>query len=369
MTRPPRKLDRHNPLPLYQQLRVALLDRIGAGEFRPGEPLPSERQLAADYEVSRITAIRALSELEREGIVERRQGQGTFVVETTRRVKKTFVTNPTIAFLAPVLTDPFLFDIVRGIEQTATQQGYHLIMMCSHEDLVREAELLREAQARGVQGVIVYPTQAQAPHSTLQELQEQGYPLVFIDRYYPDLAIDRVVTDDHEAAYAMTRWLIEHGHQRIAFVTWYETACTSVQDRVAGYRAALFQHGLEVDPNLVWQDLYVGPKQGGDNPEYLRRLLDTYRPSALIAVNFVIAGYLLADLQQSGWHVPQDIVVAGFDLDHPSIRSPLTHPASIQQGTELGKRATKLLIDRVERKYKGPVRHVVVPTRLILHEK
>ena len=368
MTRPPKKLDRHNPLPLYHQLRMALLDRIGAGEFRPGDPLPSERQLAADYEVSRITVIQALKALEQEGVVERRQGRGTFVVEPARRERKPLASNRTIAFLAPVLTDPFLFDIVRGVEQVATQYGYHLIMMCSHEDPTQEANLLREARTRGVHGVVVYPIQGDASLATFQDLHKQGYPFVFIDRYYPGLAVDRVVADDHDAACAITGQLIAHGHRRIAFVTWYEVTCTSVRERIAGYRAALYQHHLEPDPSLVWQDLYVGEKKGGGNPEYLQRLLDAHRPTALVAVNFIIAGYLLDDLLRCGLRVPQDVAIAGFDLDHPSIRSPLTHPAAIQQGAELGQEAARLLIERIEAVYQGSPRHIVVPTRLILEE-
>ncbi len=368
MSRPPKKLDRHNPLPLYHQLRMALLDRIGAGEFRPGDPLPSERQLAADYEVSRITVIQALKALEREGVIERRQGQGTFVVEPTRRERKSLASNRTVAFLAPVLTDPFLFDIVRGVERIATHHGYHLVMMCSHEDPAQEASLIREAQTRGVHGAVVYPIQGDASHAVFQDLLAQGYPFVFIDRYYPGLSVDRVVTDDHDAAYAITDRLIQHGHRRIAFVTWYEVTCTSVRERIAGYRAALYQHHLDPHPGLIWRDLYVGDKKDGNNPEHLRRLLHLHRPTALIAVNFIIAGYLLDDLQRCGLRVPQDVVIAGFDLDHPSIRSPLTRPAAIQQGAELGQAAARLLIDRIEGGYQGPARHIVVPTRLILEE-
>ncbi|HZS00156.1 MAG TPA: GntR family transcriptional regulator [Chloroflexota bacterium] len=67
------------PTPLYYRLREALRERIQRGEFPPGARLPTEEELCRDYAVSRITVIRALRDLVAEGLIERRQGRGTFV--------------------------------------------------------------------------------------------------------------------------------------------------------------------------------------------------------------------------------------------------------------------------------------------------
>ncbi|MGH7969914.1 MAG: GntR family transcriptional regulator [Limisphaerales bacterium] len=66
---------------LYQQIVDRLKREVSEGRLAPGEPLPSFRQLAEDLLVSVITVKRAYEELEREGIVYRRQGLGTFVAE------------------------------------------------------------------------------------------------------------------------------------------------------------------------------------------------------------------------------------------------------------------------------------------------
>jgi GntR family transcriptional regulator len=70
------------PGALYEQIIQGIQREISAGRLRPGAALPSFRQLAADLMVSVITVKRAYEELEREGIVYRRQGLGTFVSET-----------------------------------------------------------------------------------------------------------------------------------------------------------------------------------------------------------------------------------------------------------------------------------------------
>ena len=68
-----------NGMPAYQRIQGAIRERIEAGELRPGDAVTSERELARIHGVSLMTARHALAGLEREGIVERRRGSGTFV--------------------------------------------------------------------------------------------------------------------------------------------------------------------------------------------------------------------------------------------------------------------------------------------------
>ncbi|HTW61370.1 MAG TPA: GntR family transcriptional regulator [Terracidiphilus sp.] len=68
-----------NGEPIYRQIQNALRRRIDSGQLKPGYPVPSERELARLHKVSLMTARHALSEMARDGIVERRHGAGTFV--------------------------------------------------------------------------------------------------------------------------------------------------------------------------------------------------------------------------------------------------------------------------------------------------
>jgi GntR family transcriptional regulator len=72
-------VDRRSQVPLYHQLKDYLSTKIVADELQPGDPMPSEAQLAAQFSVSRITVRQAMTRLEFEGLIERRQGKGTFV--------------------------------------------------------------------------------------------------------------------------------------------------------------------------------------------------------------------------------------------------------------------------------------------------
>lgn len=72
-------LDTNSFTPLYEQVRVRIMERISAGEWDDGSPLPSEQQLAEQYGVSRITIRQAISEIARSDFLYKKQGKGTFV--------------------------------------------------------------------------------------------------------------------------------------------------------------------------------------------------------------------------------------------------------------------------------------------------
>ena len=68
-----------NGTPAYKRIQGAILKRIQTGQLKPGDSVDSERELAKIHRVSLMTARHALAGLEREGLVERRRGAGTFV--------------------------------------------------------------------------------------------------------------------------------------------------------------------------------------------------------------------------------------------------------------------------------------------------
>ncbi len=78
-------IDRASPVPLYHQLYQILLAKIEKSEWKPGGTTPTEKDLSAQYDLSRTTVRQALQQLERDGYLSRRQGQGTFVTQPKMR--------------------------------------------------------------------------------------------------------------------------------------------------------------------------------------------------------------------------------------------------------------------------------------------
>lgn len=77
-------LDRHDSIPLYEQLKNIISEQIKKGELKPGQQIPSERELCEKYNISRITVRQAISIAESEGLVYRIHGRGTFVSSNSK---------------------------------------------------------------------------------------------------------------------------------------------------------------------------------------------------------------------------------------------------------------------------------------------
>jgi len=343
---------------------MAILERIASGEFAPDEAIPSERKLAELYGVSRITVVKALNELAQEGILERRHGKGTFVSASPQRIPTQVAARKVVGFMAPVLTDPYLFDVVRGVENAATSNGYHLVIICTNEDAAHEAEYILGARQQGLAGLVVYPMHGEPNRDAFEQALRAGVLFVLVDRYYTGMAVDYVVSDDEGGSYALTRHLLDLGHRRIAFVPWYEIQCTSVQGRLRGYQRALQEAGVPADDDLVWFDLYPRRTLRGGNERQLKPLLVASGATAVVAVNFVIATYLLRDLRACGLDIPQDISLVGFGLAQPSPYCPFPFTAAKQSGFRIGQAGARLLLERIEGRLAPEPQRIVVPTRL-----
>jgi DNA-binding LacI/PurR family transcriptional regulator len=379
--------------PRYQQVYQALLERIRNGEFANGKPLPPERQLAETYKVSRITVIKALDELERENIIKREQGRGTFVIETREQSSSPETpgetkakSTKTIAFVCSFLANPYLFNILMGIAQAAAKHRYNLQVISSSDTTTEEAENIKEAIARSVDGIIVYPDPGYKNIELYSQLKAQGFPMVMVDRYYPEVITDRVVFDDETAGYELTKLLISKGHSRIAVLTHYEVEATSVRDRLGGYRRALEDAGLVYDDDFIWLDVYSSfyPDAGEEHndPAARRRLhkrLERFKPTALLAVNQDVAERVAYDLmalnaervrqsaKATGNHAYKvhDLEIATISYRRAANYSPYQFTSAIQSGEVLGVEAAELLINRLKQITNAEPQFIKVPMQLV----
>jgi DNA-binding LacI/PurR family transcriptional regulator len=232
-------------------------------------------------------------------------------------------------------------------------------------DAERERRLLEGTRGQVVDGLIVSPW-ALSPADLRR--RPDGVPLVLLGEQDADGLLDHVAVDSVAAAAEATRHLISLGRTRIAAIgVQPHLANGTARQRLEGYRLALAEAGLPLDPGL---EVPVTALHRADGAAAMRRLLDGgYRLDAAFCFSDQLALGALRVALQRGCRVPDDVAIVGFDdvedgrYATPSLTTISPDKAAIAQ------QAVACLADRLAREpYSGPPRRIVVAHRLLVRE-
>jgi LacI family transcriptional regulator len=247
-----------------------------------------------------------------------------------------------LGVLIPSLIWPLMPEVMRGIGEVVENTAYELVLYTMSPTQDRSAVIDRILAAKLTSGLLaVFPGQS-TDH--LNWLQDQGFPIVMIDDQGAPTRAPWVGTDNREGAYAAVRHLLSLGHRRIAHIQAPSTFQVS-KDRAAGYRDALAEAGLALEPSFLVEGDFR-PSSGRVGAEKLLSLPN--RPTAIFAANDEMAYGVLAAAETLGLRVPDDLAVVGFDdiASSAHIRPPLTTVR--QPFYEMGQAATRMLLSQVE---------------------
>jgi LacI family transcriptional regulator len=266
----------------------------------------------------------------------------------------------TLALLVPDITNSFWTTVARGVEDEAQNGGYSVLLCNTDEDPVKQQRYQDVVISQRVDGVIITPYDSD-PHN-LSRLKDRKIPVVAIDRRIEGWEVDSVAGDSISGAHVLVSHLISLGHQRIAIISGPMNTSTA-QDRVIGYRQALDDANIQVDPSLI----KFGEFRSLSGEELTYQLLDEgQRPTAIFAANNTIAMGIIKAANRRSLRIPQDLALVCFD-DIPNLS--LVFPfltVVVQPAYEIGVRAAQLLISRLEGTENLAPRHIVLPIRLIV---
>ncbi|HZS62647.1 MAG TPA: LacI family DNA-binding transcriptional regulator [Gemmatimonadaceae bacterium] len=266
----------------------------------------------------------------------------------------------TLGVLLPDLYGEFFSEVIRGIDQTAQEQGYHVLVSSSHETQARIEGAMRAMRGR-VDGLIVMSPDIDAP--TLASNLPDTLPVVLLNCAVEGTSYDAISVDNFGGAYAMVRHLLSTG-ERVAIITG-SSRNFDARERLRGYRAALRDAGAEQQEG--WEIAGDFTETGGYRAGHEIAALSP-RPTAVFAANDVMAIGALSAFRELGLRVPDDIAVAGFD-DIPMARymnPPLT---SVHvEISELGARAMSVLLAAVKEKNRHERGQVVLPTTVVVRK-
>src|SRR5690606_20625943 len=154
----------------------------------------------------------------------------------------------TIGLIVADISNPFFAHIARTVEDEAKNDGYTTIFGSSDENSEKSQHLIDALINRQVDGFIIAPVE----HSEkqIEYIKSLNIPFVLIDRYFPDIETNYVVIDNYKATYNATQHLLDNGYRRIGLAV-YENELKHMLDRINGYKGALQDYGLALDPALV----------------------------------------------------------------------------------------------------------------------
>lgn len=224
----------------------------------------------------------------------------------------------------PSTTNPIFARMVYALEERCQELGYDLLLTHTHNKIEREGMCIRRLLARRVDGIFVTPVYRMESDARIyRELAASNTPTVLLGSPGPFCTqFVSVQTDELPASYAVTKHLLELGHQRIAYFTGPLPAIWA-QERYEGFRRAHREAGLEVDDALIF---HAGSTIEDGAKAALQFANERCNATAIQAANDLVAIGCASTLLQQGLRIPQDYSLAGFGniLVAEYFRIPLT---------------------------------------------
>jgi LacI family transcriptional regulator len=256
----------------------------------------------------------------------------------------------------------YLNELLVGVLNRASLGHLQLVVeKCDSDD--REVEHARDLITTGIDGIILPPPLCDS-RTLLDLVAETSTPAVAVASGQPDKRLCAIGIDDTRAAYEMTRHLVALGHQRIGFIIGHPNQTASTR-RLAGFKAAMAEAGLEVPAELVSQGMF-NYRSGLDAAEVL--LASEPRPTAIFASNDDMAAATVAIAHRLHLDVPGDLTVAGFD-DAPLATTIWPELTTVRQPiSEMAGAAVDLLTRQIRARRSGASdapEHIVMEHSLI----
>ncbi len=266
-----------------------------------------------------------------------------------------------IGILVPDLSSSYAGQIVRGVDEELSPRHYDL-MLYTHRRGKKMASTYTTAFASGlVAGLLIIVPEDLGDFFDL--LKAQQMPYVLVDPFSTRDPHPIVDSTNRAGAYQATEYLISLGHRRIGFVTGYDFL-ECARERLAGYRAALSDHGLPVDEALI----VPGDFSRAVGYQAAQHLLDLPNPpTAIFASNDYMAFGVVDAVRNRGLRIPADFSVVGFD-DIPQAAAARPALTTVRQPlSEMGAAAARLLLE-IMADARHPSERIRLATELIIRE-
>lgn len=252
----------------------------------------------------------------------------------------------TIGVIVPRISRHFFSSVIAGMEETAYQAGYNLIICQSLEHLEREQKIAQSLSENRVDGVLISISMETKDSHNLLIFKKNRTPVVFFDRHFDIPGNSNVLINDFQAGFDATEHLILQGCKKIAHFSGPQEL-EIYKNRFEGYKSALKKYNIKFEKSLVISSKLMEL----DGIESAKKLLS--KPltiDGIFSANDVAAISAMQYFKKEGIRVPEDIAIVGFGNEPISSVIEPSLTTIDQPGFEMGKIATNLLLTQINDK-------------------
>lgn len=292
--------------------------------------------------------------------------------ETRERIKKiakemNYVPDPSarglkgkntnmIGLVVPDISNPFFSELALGVESFANEHGYCVFLCNTNWDYEREKTYVDILKAKRVDGVIISSVIENATHH-----KKLSLPLVYITEGPRSDDIYYVGIDNKAGAVLGVEYLIKLGHKDIVYIGGSEKTSTN-RERFEGYKETMQRHGYTVKANLRTSNSF---SQESGYKAAMEMLIKSEIPTAVFAVNDIVALGVIQAIEEFGLKVPEDISVVGFDDIAFSSMHRIKLTTVSQPKFEMGRQSAELLINLINQENIGQKINIIQPSLII----
>ncbi|WP_044211370.1 LacI family DNA-binding transcriptional regulator [Flammeovirga sp. OC4] len=256
----------------------------------------------------------------------------------------------TIGIIVPHITKYFFSTAISGIEEEAHKAGYNVIICQSKDSEELEAKNINTLISSRVDGILLSPAIKTSKIGHIQKAMKSNVPIFFFDRYIKEVSTTKVITDDRITSKELTMHLLSQGIHKLAVLTG-DTKVSIYDNRVKGIYDAFKESGLNTESKLIMQQINLSMDEAYSAiHSWVDKKVDF---DAVFAMNDMAAIGAQRALQERGYKIPDDVLVAGFSNEPIAklVSPPIT--TVHQPAAEIGKLAAKKIINHIEERDKS----------------
>ncbi|MCP3775773.1 GntR family transcriptional regulator [Paenibacillus sp. MZ04-78.2] len=361
-------------IPLYSQIQDYILQQIEKGHWPAHHQIPPEREIAEQFQVSRITAKNAMMGLVNDGFLYRHRGKGTFVAARNHNKQAKETTAPLftamqpskkmIGFIMPWMEFQYSSLLISGVEAALSQLSYHLLFK-RIKGREEESKAIQAFLDIPVDGIIIVACQGEQHfNDDIVKLILNKHHVVLVERTMRDIRTNGVYCNTKEIGTLMVEYLCKQEAKHIGLITYPSLYTIGVSDRINGFQSALVRMGreplseqsiLSISPSILEElNRDVVP------PEIMTFLQDNKELDAIAAVDALLAQYVgMACAKLNLKHIK--IICCDQPLFHSDCLFPVAYID--QSPFEMGTIAARMIVDSIENQTEAR-KHMINP-RLI----